>query len=523
VWTFPAAAETEAAGPDPDDVDAIAPYPTLVTIGSDHTSSWLLNLEQAGALMLTGDPSRCLQLARVMAAQLGLNPWADPVSVTLLGFGQELLETAPARLRYAPTADADAVLSAAVTQAVRTADFADKHQVAVVDGRRHAVADETWAPQVLLIADDAARGDGAASTALAGLLELVQTRAGTTGTAAVVIAAEHDPAAAAGATVAHLNTDGTLTLANAGLTVVAAGWDEQTARGIGMLLAHARTAPDEKVPDATGNQPWQAFSDAAGALRAELVRPRAAPDIHGSATAASSCTLPLADEVYLQAAATTPEDLQALAPSVPADVRTRLEQADPTLDDDVAAWLNESSPRAKLSLLGPLTLTSPHPAPERLAFYAELTAYLATREHGATADQVATAFNLAPGSARKYLGTVRDMLGDNPDTGQPYLPHADKSTAAKTRGVNVYEISGLLIDADLFRRLRLRGQARGQDGIDDYVTALRLVTGEPFSQMREGGGAWLVGGDRLDHHLTHAIVDVAHLVTTHALAAGDPA
>lgn len=339
----------------------------------------------------------------------------------------------------------------------------------------------------------------------------------------MVIAAEHDPAAAAGASVAHLNTDGTLTLADAGLTVVATGWDEQTARGIGMLLAHARTAPDEKVPDATGNQPWQAFSDAAGALRAELVRPRAAPDIHSSATAASSCTLPLADEVYLQAAATTPEDLQALAPSVPANVRTTLEQADPSLDDDVAAWLDESSPRAKLSLLGPLTLTSPHPAPERLAFYAELTAYLATREHGATADQVATAFNLAPGSARKYLGTVRDMLGDNPDTGQPYLPHADKSKAAKTRGVNMYEISGLLIDADLFRRLRLRGQARGQDGIDDYVTALRLVTGEPFSQMREGGGAWLIGGDRLDHHLTHAIVDVAHLITTHALAAGDPA
>ena len=101
VWTFPAAAETEAAGPDPDDVGAIAPYPTLVNIGSDSTSSWLLNLEQAGALMLTGDPSRCLQLARVMAAQLGLNPWADPLSVTLLGFGQELLDAAPARLRYA--------------------------------------------------------------------------------------------------------------------------------------------------------------------------------------------------------------------------------------------------------------------------------------------------------------------------------------------------------------------------------------------------------------------------------------
>ena len=35
------------------------------------------------------------------------------------------------------------------------------------------------------------------------------------------------------------------------------------------------------------------------------------------------------------------------------------------------------------------------------------------------------------------------------------------------------------------------------------------------------GWAWLHEGDRLDHHLTVAIVDVAHTVTTHALHAGD--
>ena len=39
--------------------------------------------------------------------------------------------------------------------------------------------------------------------------------------------------------------------------------------------------------------------------------------------------------------------------------------------------------------------------------------------------------------------------------------------------------------------------------------------------MRPGGGAWLAQGARLDHHLIVTIVDTAHLVATHALAAGD--
>ena len=55
----------------------------------------------------------------------------------------------------------------------------------------------------------------------------------------------------------------------------------------------------------------------------------------------------------------------------------------------------------------------------------------------------------------------------------------------------------------------------------DLVSALHLVSGEPFTDLRKDGWGWLLEGDRLDHIMTAAIVDVGHIVTTHALAVGD--
>jgi len=119
------------------------------------------------------------------------------------------------------------------------------------------------------------------------------------------------------------------------------------------------------------------------------------------------------------------------------------------------------------------------------------------------------------------MGTVRAWLGPNPRTGTLHLPHARESAAGKRRGVGVYEIDGLLVDADLFRRLRVRGQACGSDGIADLRRALTLVTGQPLEQLRATGWTWMYGGNRLDQHLRCAVVDVAHIVTTHSLNAGE--
>lgn len=80
---------------------------------------------------------------------------------------------------------------------------------------------------------------------------------------------------------------------------------------------------------------------------------------------------------------------------------------------------------------------------------------------------------------------------------------------------------GLLVDVDLFRRLRARGQARGADGINDLKLALKLVAGKPFSKLRKDGWTWLFEGDRVHEIAEHMIVDTAHIVAVAAQAEDD--
>ncbi|MEO6509982.1 MAG: hypothetical protein ABIO16_03255, partial [Nocardioides sp.] len=127
---------------------------------------------------------------------------------------------------------------------------------------------------------------------------------------------------------------------------------------------------------------------------------------------------------------------------------------------------------------------------------------------------------LTPARTRNDVKIVRAWLGTNPRTGRKHLPDAREAAAARARGVGVYQVEDVLTDIDLFRRLRLRGEARGAQGIADLRKALTLVEGRPFDRLRPGGWSWLVEGDRLDHHMLCAVVDVAHLVTTHSLQAG---
>ena len=384
-------------------------------------------------------------------------------------------------------------------------DRATDEHLDTVTARAHQAGDDTWPARMLLL--DPAH----AHTPVVGqLLDLVTAHPGRTGTAVVITGAHPHQAL----TTLELTATGRVLVQHAGADLVAVGLTRDEARGCAALLAAATDTTDTAIPvDDTADTGWRAFTDQAGALRAQHTLPRDTPDPDVGQPAQS--VLPAPDSDYLQQAATTSADLAVLAPKVPPAVRDALAKADPTLDDDVAAWFAEDCPLPRLSLLGPVTARTRGAAlTQRKPYMTEVLAYLATRPHGATVDQLAHVMRIQPDKARDYVSIVRDWLGTNPRTGTPHLPRARQGPAARTAGVGVYQVVDILVDADLFRRLRARGLSRGPDGITDLETALSLVRGRPFDQRREGGWAWLFEGDRLDQQLVCAIVDVAHTLTT---------
>jgi hypothetical protein len=508
-WTVPLNIDLDQL--EPHVIDQPAPYPLLVTIGSDDAGHiWLLNLEELAVVNITGDPTYRTDFARYVAAELACNPWSDAVTVDCVGVAGEVAALNPDQVRIHPSGTDPA--AELLADAVATLGRADEVEPDIPTARAQQAGADSW-PARLLMIDLTSPLSGS----LDQLISAVREHPGRTGTAVVTVGEQPN----AGGVVIAVTGQGRLGVPSLNLDLVAVGLTADEALGCAALIAQSGAdAPDVPIPQQVDAEGWRAYADEAGALRSEHIQSRGTrPD---AATEPTSSVLPKEDDDYLGAAATTAEDLATLAPQVPARLRQAVEDADPALDADLNAWFTEDCELPRLTLLGPVgARTRGIAIAKRKPYYTELLAYLATRPHGATPEEVADAFSITGPRVRNDIKVLRDWLGVNPRTGRKHLPDARDSAAARARGIGVYQVEDLLVDADLFRRLRVRGESRGADGIDDLRQALELVTGQPFDKLRPGGWTWLYEGDRLDHHLICGIVDVAHLVTTHALAEGD--
>ena len=506
----------EDLGPDTGNVEP--PYPLLATIGmSDTGETWLLNCEELSTLTISGDPTYGRDFARHLAAQLAVNPWSRRVQVDCIGVAEEAVAM-DERITYYPTGAAGTPAAAEIlAAAVTTVDRAKRHDTDVSTARTGSVDDDTWPARMLLL--DAAAGDPAD---LEQLLHLVNDHVGQSATS-IVVAGERPNTPGA---VLHMTNTGRVILEHAGLNLIAVGLTSDEARGCALVYAQSETPEYVDTPvDETATDGWEAYTDEAGALRREYTLPRNTPE--DAVDEPMSSLLEGEDEEYIRESAILQEDLEALAPKVPAHVRAEVEEKDPTLDQDIADWFSTDCDRPRLILLGPVTARTHGKAlAKRKPYFTELLAFLALhRKQGATREQIREAFSISDGKVRDYTNIVRDWLGTNPRTGEDHLPYADKAPAAKVTGVNVYQVDdGLLVDLDLFKRLCKRGRARGgAEGLADLCTALELVgEAQPFSQLREEGWEWLATlPNRLDLMVPGWIADVALIVVTEALAAGD--
>lgn len=495
-------------------VDQPAPYPLLVSVGATEAGDvWLLNCEQLGAVSITGDPIFAHDFARYLAAELACNPWSNSVTVDCLGVADEVAIMNPERLRIhaGQTGSAEHPVTEAVAEAAAMLDRTVEGDTDVVTARAQQVGADAWPARLLLV--NVADREPAS---LEKLLRLVADHPGRTGTA-VVLTGESNPPRGV---VLCVDQHGRVSLPHAQLDLVAVGLTSDEALGCAALLAQVYNFDDVEIPERPAVEGWRAYANEAGALRGEHTFPRNTSPEELPEPAESM--LAGDDREYVHSAATTEEDLAVLAPQVPVRVRSTITDGDPALDADVTAWHDPDCDLPRLTLLGPVGARTRGTAiAKRKPYYTELLAYLAIRPHGATPEEVADAFSISGPRVRNDIKILRDWLGTNPRTGRRHLPDARDSAAAQARGIGVYQVEGLLTDADLFRRLRVRGESRGVDGIADLIAALKLVTGQPFDRLRPGGWAWLFDGDRLDQHMMCAIVDVAHLVATHSLKERD--
>lgn len=150
VWRL--AADALAAIPAAGLADVLAPYPGLVSIGTNDTGRILVDLEAAhGLIALHGpDETRRAVLAAV-AIELATNRWSDHMRITLVGFGEELSLVAPDRIRAVRSlADALPELEGR-TEEVRQA-LAASGADSVLTGRCRGVFGEAWMPHYLIMA-----------------------------------------------------------------------------------------------------------------------------------------------------------------------------------------------------------------------------------------------------------------------------------------------------------------------------------------------------------------------------------
>jgi Bacterial transcriptional activator domain len=154
VWRLPFAA---IAGLDAPDISSaagagpLAPYPGLVSLGTNDSGRVLVDLEVAHGLIAVRGPRPVVQAAlSALAVELVTNRWSDQMRVTLIGFGDGLAEISPERVQVVRTLDEALPELEKRAAEVRNA-MASAGIDSVLTGRAVATDADMWAPNYLIM------------------------------------------------------------------------------------------------------------------------------------------------------------------------------------------------------------------------------------------------------------------------------------------------------------------------------------------------------------------------------------
>jgi hypothetical protein len=148
VWRMTATAATslEPGG-------ALAPYPGLVSLGTNDTGRVMADLEVAHGLIAVRGPGDQVRAAlAALAVELITNRWSDRMRVTMVGFGHGLEIIAPDRVTVAATLD-DALPELQRRGAELTLELSTWGIDSVLTGRAAGRDPDTWAPHYLIMGE----------------------------------------------------------------------------------------------------------------------------------------------------------------------------------------------------------------------------------------------------------------------------------------------------------------------------------------------------------------------------------
>ena len=396
---------------------------------------WLLNCEDLD-LTITGDHTYGRDFARYLAAELACNPWSHGVRVDCVGVAEEVAAMNPDRIRAYPSqpdAGKPDPAAAALADAVTTVDRCAEVGTDTATARAAQAGADTWPARLLLV--DAAATDR--TPALDQLLTLVDQHAGQTGTSVVV----RGPRDTAPGVELHVTAAGRVTLPHAGLDLVAVGLTSDEAHGCAALLAASENLDDVAMPvDPDAADGWRAFSDQPGPCARSTPCPgtrlRGRPDVRARARRRG---LPSPRRHHRRG----PRRARP-ARARPGPCRGRAGRPHPRRRR--RRLVRRRLPAAPADPARPRhARTRGTPVTKRKPYFTEMLAYLATRPHGATPEELAAAFGITAAKSRDYVTIVRDWLGTNPRTGEKHLPDARQAPAAKARGIGVYQVIDLLV------------------------------------------------------------------------------
>lgn len=487
-----------------------APYPALVTLGTDADGAHiLLDLETAGALTLTGGHGPASEVLTALALELATSPWADHIMVTCVAFGEDLPQViSTGRLRYTDTVTLaldDLQARARDVQAV----LADAGAASVRHARTAQVGDDAWTPQIILSAvpftpDEVDR-----------LSHLVSGDAG--GGLAAVLAAS-DPDAGPGTTLPgpwklDASPGQQLHLDPLGIDVAL---QRVTTTQLQQLAADLEMAADPTSIPAWANVPAEPPAGPAASFRStdqqtdarilSVFRGESDTDVR----AAGIAPPPVTDRPGEAASAPEPDH----------DALDTVEAEEVEQDEEVVR-LDPNAP--EIRVLGRVEVAGRDISqidPRRRNQLPELAAYLHLNPRR-SAEEVSRALGgprgpWSPKTRAANMSRLRSWFGRDA-VGNLYVP---------TQGQGqLYTLVGVRCDWDRFQAIAQRGLARiaGNDtmrGIADLRTALDLVRGQPFASA---GPASYIWAEHLKQEMISAIVDVVHALATTLIETGDPA